>query len=235
MPGGNNIMLSHSLSAWWRHQIKAFSALLAICAGNSPHTGQWRGASIFSLVCVWINGWVNNREAGDLRRYRAQFDVSVMWVLGLKQYGLPESQSTMRSSAPYVLILWTDERKKQYIESLQSTTVTSWWARWRLKSPASRWLAQPFVQAQFNENTKVRVTGPCEGNLPVTSEFPSQRASNAEHVFIWWRHHGRRIERRWACYIGPLRQSLDIGRLTQWPSLPMSSSVWLAFHVDHQY
>ena len=28
----------------------------------------------------WINGWVNNREAGDLRRYRAHYDVSVMWT-----------------------------------------------------------------------------------------------------------------------------------------------------------
>ena len=38
---------------------------------NSPHKGQWRGALMFSLIRVWINGWVNNREAGDLRRYRA--------------------------------------------------------------------------------------------------------------------------------------------------------------------
>ena len=45
---------------------------------NSPHKGQWRGAIMFSLICVWINGWVNNREAGDLRRYRAHYDVTVM-------------------------------------------------------------------------------------------------------------------------------------------------------------
>ena len=32
----------------------------------------------FFLICVWINGWVNNREAGDLRRYRAPYYVSVM-------------------------------------------------------------------------------------------------------------------------------------------------------------
>ena len=31
---------------------------------NSTHKGRWRGALIFSLICVWINGWVNNREAG---------------------------------------------------------------------------------------------------------------------------------------------------------------------------
>ena len=45
---------------------------------NPPHKGQWRGALMFSLICVWINGWVNNREAGDLRRYRAHYDVTVM-------------------------------------------------------------------------------------------------------------------------------------------------------------
>ena len=45
---------------------------------NSPHKGQWRGALMFSLICVWINDWVNNREAGDLRRYRAHYDVTVM-------------------------------------------------------------------------------------------------------------------------------------------------------------
>ena len=43
-----------------------------------PHEGQWRGALMFSLICAWINGWVNNREAGDLRRYRAHYDVIVM-------------------------------------------------------------------------------------------------------------------------------------------------------------
>ena len=45
---------------------------------NSPHKGQWRGALMFSLICAWINGCVNNREAGDLRRYRAHYDVIVM-------------------------------------------------------------------------------------------------------------------------------------------------------------
>ena len=33
---------------------------------------------MFSLICVWINNWVNNREAGDLRRYRGHYDVIVM-------------------------------------------------------------------------------------------------------------------------------------------------------------
>ena len=80
----NHCHVSQGPVTWWRHQMETFSALLAICAGNSPvsgefpHKGQWRGALIFSLICVWINGWVNNREAGDWRRYRAHYDVSVM-------------------------------------------------------------------------------------------------------------------------------------------------------------
>ena len=64
--------------ASWRHQMETFSALLALCAGNSPHKGQWRGALMFSLICASINDWVNNREAGDLRPHRALYDVTVM-------------------------------------------------------------------------------------------------------------------------------------------------------------
>ena len=62
------------LIPWWRHQMETFSVLLALCAWNSPvnspHKGQSRG--------VLINGWVNNREAGDLRRQRANYDVVVV-------------------------------------------------------------------------------------------------------------------------------------------------------------
>ena len=65
--------------------METFSALLAICAGNSPvpvnspHKGQGRGALMFSLICTRMNGWVNNGEAGDLRRYRPHYDVTVMY------------------------------------------------------------------------------------------------------------------------------------------------------------
>ena len=45
---------------------------------NSPNKGQWRGALMFSLICAWINDWVNNCEAGDLRRHRGHYDVNVM-------------------------------------------------------------------------------------------------------------------------------------------------------------
>ena len=77
---------NRSNPSWWRHQMETFSALLALCAGNSPvpvnspHKGQWRGALMFSLIRAWINDWVNNREAGDLRRQRGHYEVNVMML-----------------------------------------------------------------------------------------------------------------------------------------------------------
>ena len=43
--------------------------------------------------------------------------------------------------------------------------------------------------AKSKKTSKLRVTGLCEGNSPVTGEFPAQRASDAENDTIWWRHH----------------------------------------------
>ena len=40
------------------------------------------------------------------------------------------------------------------------------------------------------KTSKLRVTGLCAGNSPGTGEFPAQRASNAENISLWWRHHG---------------------------------------------
>ena len=59
----------------WKHFPRNWPFVRGI--HRSPHKGQWRGALMFSLICVWINGWVNNREAGDLRRYRGHYDVTV--------------------------------------------------------------------------------------------------------------------------------------------------------------
>ena len=68
----------------WCHQMETFFGYWPFVRGiqrslvNSPHKGQWRGAFMFSLICAWINHWVNNREAGDLRHYCAHYDVIVM-------------------------------------------------------------------------------------------------------------------------------------------------------------
>ena len=70
--------------AWWRHQMGTFSALLALCVGNPPVTGEFpsrrpvtRSFDV-SLIWGWFNGWVNNREAGDSRHHCAHCNVIVM-------------------------------------------------------------------------------------------------------------------------------------------------------------
>ena len=74
----------HLINTWWRHQMETFFALLALCVGNSPvpvnspHKGQWRGALLFSSISACINAWVNNREAGDLRRHGGHYDAIAM-------------------------------------------------------------------------------------------------------------------------------------------------------------
>ena len=60
---------------------------------NSPHKGQWRGALMFSLMCVWINGWVNNREAGDLRCHRAHYDVTVITLKWERPLGITSTET----------------------------------------------------------------------------------------------------------------------------------------------
>ena len=48
---------------------------------NSPHEGHWRGALMFSLICAWINGWVNNRKAGDCPACRTSLIATRFWVV----------------------------------------------------------------------------------------------------------------------------------------------------------
>ena len=91
------------VAPWWRHQMKTFSALLAICAGNSPvsvefaaqrpvKTGEFpeqrpvtRSFDVFFDLHLNKRAWVNNHEAGDLRHYRAHYDVTVNTHTRLKE------------------------------------------------------------------------------------------------------------------------------------------------------
>ena len=77
---------------WWlycpgkyclRHQMKTFSASLALCAGNSPVAGEFPS---HRPVARSLNCWVNNREAGDLRYHCAHYDVTVVVCCGRPHY-----------------------------------------------------------------------------------------------------------------------------------------------------
>ena len=71
------------------------------------------------------------------------------------------------------------QQQTNFVRITWVITMTSKWARWRLKSPALRLCTQPFIQAQI-KTSKLRLTGLCAGNSPVTGEFPVQMAGDAE-------------------------------------------------------
>ena len=108
---------SHDDVIKWKHFPRNWPFVRGIHRSpvNSPHKGQWRGALMFSLICVWINDWVNNREDGDLRSYRAHYDVIVMVLMqwqwsNLKSYGWNRSLSLHNKTRTWSLILvmhWT--------------------------------------------------------------------------------------------------------------------------------
>ena len=110
---------------------------------NSPHKGQWRGALMFSLICAWMSGWENNREAGYLRRNRAYYDVTVMH----RSVQHVWCQNTMRMTPScYSQTHCCSVSKSHYSDVIMGP--------WRLKSPASPLFTQPFIRAQTKENIK---------------------------------------------------------------------------------
>ena len=130
---------------WWRHQTKTFSALLALCAVNSQHQGQWRGALMFFLIGARTNGWVNNGEGGDLRRHRAHYDVIVIRIC--------------KYSGWFTCLVKVNYRKirelRTYNHTFALATRYTWW-RHQMET--------------FSASLAF-----CARNSPVTGEFPSQR------------------------------------------------------------
>ena len=76
----SEVTINHDDVIKWKHfpRYSLFVRGIYRSPANSPYKGQWRGALIFSLICAWAIDWVNNREAGDLRRHRAHYNVAVI-------------------------------------------------------------------------------------------------------------------------------------------------------------
>ena len=77
---GEMLNWKHNEVIKWKHFPCYWSFVWGIHQSlvNSLHKGQWREAFMFSLIFAWINGWVNNAEAGDLRCHHTHYDVIVM-------------------------------------------------------------------------------------------------------------------------------------------------------------
>ena len=147
---------------------------------NSPHKGQWRGALAIFVICAWIDGWVNSREAGDLRHHRAHYDVNVMVTYtSVQKYGMLCQGWHLRSQTyPHTHVI----HQKFHYNDVSMTAMAFQITVYRLFN-------QPFLQEQIKENTKAPCHWLCVGNPSVSGGFPLQRASNAANVSFWWRHH----------------------------------------------
>ena len=179
---------------------------------------------------------MNNREAGDLRRHRAHYDVIVMfwlsrpihsgrvyigrpvrWIIHWWQY--PKLIiCDLCSLSRWMCFMYRLIENSYYCfrsvrvpffgcEKLHSGLLAlcegiqpghKWpfslqWCHYELDDVSSHQshdcLLNRYFRRRSKKTPKIRVTGLCEGNSPVTGEFPAQRASNAENVSSWWRHH----------------------------------------------
>ena len=79
-------VLLHDDVIKWKHFLRYWPYVRGIQRPpvKSTHKGQWRRALMFSLICAWTNGWIYNRNAGDLRRRRAHYGVTVMGDVSIK-------------------------------------------------------------------------------------------------------------------------------------------------------
>ena len=129
---------------------------------NSPHKGQWRGALMFSLICAWTNGWVNNRDAGDLRRYRAHYDVSVMVQL------IPENKLYQRTHSDTSTIIGRIQYANITNVNLFIPLATLQWRHNGLDSVSNdqphHCLLSRLFGRRSKETSKRRVTGLCVGD-----------------------------------------------------------------------
>ena len=154
----------------WKHSLRYWPFVRGIHRSpvSSPHKVGWRGALMFSLICAWINGWVNNREAGDLRRHRVHNDVIVMTWLELELVHLYLNPIVVSTGYSYLLIVkplqWRHNRHYDGVSNHR-----------RLDC-----LLNGLFRRGSKETSKLRVNGHCVGNSPGTGEFPAQRASNAK-------------------------------------------------------
>ena len=102
---------------------------------NSPHKGQWRGALMFSLICTWINNWVNNREAGDLKCHCTHYDVTVMivqlyWKFTFWQYLSHLQWSYLQLGRTRYFCNFYFEATTEYINAPCSLKIYGWSSKW---------------------------------------------------------------------------------------------------------
>ena len=162
---------------------------------NSPHKGQWRGAIIFSLICAWMNHWVNNREAGDMRCHRAHYNVTIMGHRGHRYiYKALEVIikfhfiSKMKSKYIYLVIympvsigMWI--LKLRVVTILTVARINNYKCNQRWCNTQGKWYRTMMTSSNGNI---FRVTGHLCGEFTGPRWIPHTKASDAELWCLFW-------------------------------------------------
>ena len=134
---------------------------------NSPHKGEWRGALMLSLICAWINGWVNNSKAVDLRHHRAHYDVTVM----NDQNNRYTNFNSLWRFENYSMFCWLLAIKLNFLDS---TTVTDIW--------------EPKIISHFTKNYGVSDRKLCLLSVHFPMTWDAQVAKSwRQHIEFWFR------------------------------------------------
>ena len=144
------------------------------------------------LRCIFVpNLEIVTSIGGELWHGQAQngvnFDFEVKFHL--EGQGQPPPKTIGILTKVFFLHLWS----KFGYPSLNGWWVIAWTSSWLTHGRTHRQTQVTTIPEGQNwprvETAMLRVTGLCGGNSPVIGEFPTQRASDAENVSIWWRHH----------------------------------------------
>ena len=116
---------------------------------------------------VWVNCW----QCEDSLTFPHSTNIQLSW----------HARNLVKIISLWLTLLWT------YISVLQ-------WRHNERDGVSNHrrldGLHNRLFRSRSQKTSKLCVTGLCEGNSPVTGEFPAQMASNAENVLISWRHNG---------------------------------------------
>ena len=134
---GGIMSITHDDVIKWKHFRRCWPFVWGVHRSpvNSPHKGKWHGALMFSLICSWINGWVSDREAVDLRRHRVHYDTTATktkwWVtvLGGLLYWLSYSDITVWICNCIYLFYMKD--------NYESMSSFSRWPNWHYQAKAA--------------------------------------------------------------------------------------------------
>ena len=169
----------HFNDIWHRYDAETLYTAPALCEVNRSVTGdscckRQLMRSIDGAFVVRLNK-LSKWAVGDLSCHLAYVTQLQWWLVILIKYVfLPRCTLHFRLITDFSMtLLWC------HMGTMASQTT-------------NLMIVYSTVQAQIKKS-KLGVTRLCEGNSPVTGESPSQMPSNAENVFIWWRHHGNNV------------------------------------------